>query len=247
MQPFRPLRIEILQHVAFEGLGSMEAWFRPRGHSLKFTRLYEGELPGDGAHPPADWLIVMGGPMGVHDEAEFPWLTAEKLAIEAALKRGASLLGVCLGAQLLAHVLGAHVTRNLEKEIGWFPVHLAPEAAEAWPGKVFPSAFTPFHWHGDTFAIPAGSIPLGSSEACRQQGFLYRDNVLGLQFHPEITADALAGLLRHCGGELAIAGSEQGRYVQTENALRAGLALAPALNAIMGRVCEHLENRAACT
>jgi GMP synthase-like glutamine amidotransferase len=249
MQPFRPLRIEILQHVAFEGLGSMETWFRPRGHSLKYTRLYAGESPGGAAaqEPPADWLIVMGGPMGVHDEAEFSWLAAEKRAIEAALKRGAALLGVCLGAQLLAHVLGAQVTRNPEKEIGWFPVDLAPEAAGAWPGKVFPSHFTPFHWHGDTFGIPAGAIPLASSAACRQQGFLYRENALGLQFHPEITADSLAGLLRHCGDELAIAGSDQGRFVQDEAALRAGLAQSSALNAMMAQVCEQLENRAACT
>ncbi len=248
MQPLRPLRIEILQHVAFEGLGSMEAWFKSRGHELRYTRLYAGELPADpaGKGSPADWLVIMGGPMGVHDEAEFPWLVPEKRAIEAALKRGAAVLGVCLGAQLLAHVLGAEVGPNPEKEIGWFPVDPAPDTAATWLGKTFPGRFTPFHWHGDTFAIPAGAVPLGSSHACKNQGFLYRENALGLQFHPEITPDALAGLLRHCGGELAIAGTEQGRYVQPEDRLKAGLIHADGVNAMMASVCERMENRAAC-
>jgi GMP synthase-like glutamine amidotransferase len=248
--PSRPLRIDVFQHVAFEGLGSMETWFQGRGHILKYIRLHSGEppaAPGPGKAPEADWIIVMGGPMGVHDEAEFPWLQGEKRAIEAALKRGAAVLGVCLGAQLLAHVLGAHVGRNREKEIGWFPVELDEAAAGTWLGRVFPSRFTPFHWHGDTFGIPAGAVSLGSSEACRNQGFLYGGNALGLQFHAEITEESLAGLVKHCGGELAIAGGETGRYVQGENGLRAGLAQAGALNAMMTQACERMENLAACT
>jgi GMP synthase-like glutamine amidotransferase len=254
MRPLRPLRVEVFQHVPFEGLGSMEAWFADRGHIVSHTRLYDGDLPagvpdvsGRRSGPEADWIIVMGGPMGVHDEAEFPWLRAEKSAIEAALARGASVLGVCLGAQLLAQVLGARVGRNREREIGWFPVDLDPGAAKTWVGRVFPSRFAPFHWHGDTFAIPEGAIPLGRSEACDAQGFLYRENVLGLQFHPEITPQSLEGLMRHCGGELSVAGGPEGRHVQDAEALKAGLADAPALNAMMAHACERLEARAACT
>ena len=248
MQPFRPLRVDIFQHVAFEGLGCMAAWFQSRGHALRYTRFHAGETPAvSGTEPAADWLIVMGGPMGVHDEAELPWLKAEKRAIEAALKRGAAVLGVCLGAQLLAHVLGAEVAPNAHKEIGWLPVDLDPAAASTWLPKVFPARFTPFHWHGDTFGIPAGAVRLGSSEGCRNQGFLYNGNALGLQFHPEITAEALAGLVKHCGGELSIAGGEQGRYVQDGQGLKAGLPHAGALNAMMAQVCERLENLAACT
>lgn len=249
-QALRPLRIEVFRHVPFEGLGSMEAWFSTRGHMLNHVLFHDGGSPAStegGKGPLADWIIVMGGPMGVHDEAEFPWLKEEKRALEAALKRGAAVLGVCLGAQLLAHVLGARVTRNPEKEIGWFPVESDPEASGTWLQKVFPSRFTPFHWHGDTFGIPAGAVRLGGSEACRNQGFLYGENVLGLQFHPEITADALSGLVKHCGAELSSAGGEKGRYVQDENGLKAGLAHAEALNAMMARACERLENRAACT
>jgi GMP synthase-like glutamine amidotransferase len=228
----------------------MEAWFAARGHLLSHVRFFAGELPGGGtgssAAPAADWLIVMGGPMGVHDEGEFPWLKAEKAAVRAALDRGAAVLGVCLGAQLLAHVLGAEVKPNAVKEIGWFPVELSAEARSTWLGRVFPERFTPFHWHGDTFGIPAGAIPLGSSEACRNQGFLWRERVLGLQFHPEITPASLAALSGECAGELAIAGGGKGRFVQTAEALRAGLSGARALNAMMEGICLRLESLAAC-
>lgn len=241
----RPLHVQVFQHVPFEGLGSMEEWFRGRGHRLSYVRFFAGELP-DPERPRADWLIVMGGPMGVHDEAEFPWLAREKRALREALDRGAAVLGVCLGAQLLAHVLGAEVRPNGQKEIGWFPVELSPAARAAWPGKAFPDRFVPFHWHGDTFAIPAGAVPLGSSSACANQGFLWGERALGLQFHPEVTPASLEALIRECGDELALAGTARGRSVQDADSLRAGLPGASALNAIMADVCLKLESLAAC-
>lgn len=243
----RPLRVHVFQHAAFEGLGSMGPWLRERGHTLSFTHFHAGDLPPSGpSSPVADWIIVMGGPMGVHDEAELPWLKAEKQALSQALDRGAPVLGICLGAQLLADVLGAAVTRNDFKEIGWHRVELSPEAKATWLTEAFPSAFTPFHWHGDTFAVPAGAIAVGSSAACRNQGFLWKDRVLALQFHPEVTPESLAALAQHCGEELAIAGGERGRYVQDAAALRAGLIGAPELNAMLAKACLRLESRAAC-
>ena len=241
----RPLRVQIFQHVPFEGLGSMEEWFAGRGHALSRVRFFAGELP-DPKGTAADWLVVMGGPMGVHDEAGFPWLRAEKAALRAALDRGAAVLGVCLGAQLLAHVLGAEVKPNAAREIGWFPVELSAAAKAAWPGRVFPDRFTPFHWHGDTFGIPAGAVPLGASEACAHQGFLWRERALGLQFHPEVTPASLEALIGNCGGELAIAGTERGRYVREAAELRAGLPGAAGLNAMMEKACLRLESQAAC-
>lgn len=254
---FRPLRIEILQHVAFEGPGSIETWIRARGHKHSVTRLYAGELPADPASHPGptgntgvtslpDLLIVMGGPMGVHDEAELPWLVEEKRAIARALERGTAVLGVCLGAQLLADVLGATVSRNREREIGWHTVELSAAARDTWMGRAFPERFMPFHWHGDTFAIPSGAVPLGSSAACDHQGFLYGDRVLALQFHPEVTPASLDALIANCGHELAGAGDKL-RFVQDEKALRAGLAGASALNAMMAEACAKLESAAACT
>jgi GMP synthase-like glutamine amidotransferase len=231
----RPLRIRVFQHVPFEDIGSLAAWARERGHDVAYTRFHAGEAAPD---PSAyDFLIVMGGPMGVHDGDRLPWLGGEKRALRAALDAGRSVLGICLGAQLIADVLGAPVTRNPQAEIGWFPVELAPAARDSWISEIFPGSFPAFHWHGDTFAIPAGYVPLGSSAACRNQGFLggMRANVLGLQFHPEATAESVASLAEACADELRPA-----PFVQDGEALRAGVRHAPALNAMLGRACDRL-------
>jgi GMP synthase-like glutamine amidotransferase len=239
----RRLRIHVFQHVAFEGPGALGPWALARGHSLSYTRLYAGGAPP--APDEYDWLIVMGGPMGVHDEKELPWLIAEKRALEAVLKTRKPVLGICLGAQLLADVLGARVTKNPEREIGWFPVELDAAARATWLGEAMPASFTPFHWHGDTFGIPQGAVPLGSSGACAHQGFLFGDRVLGWQFHPEVTRESLEALIENCGAELKADPSRgAGRFVQDAAALRAGLVGAPVLNKMAGEVCVRLEGLA---
>jgi len=180
------MRVAWLQHVDFEGLGCMAPLLAQRGHEVTATRLYAGEQ----APPPEryDALIVMGGPMSVGDEAEHPWLRDEKRAMAAALAADKRVLGICLGSQLLADVLGARVTRNAHQEIGWFPVRLndAGRSAAAFAG--LPEHFMAFHWHGDTWALPAGAQQLISSEACAHQAFSYGDKVVALQFHLEVTA-----------------------------------------------------------
>jgi GMP synthase-like glutamine amidotransferase len=229
-----PLRIRVFQHVPFEDIGSMDPWARGRGHRVERTRFHAGDAP-----PPADaydWLIVMGGPMGARDEDRLPWMAGEKRAIEAALSAGKAVLGICLGAQLIADVLGAEVRRNRHPEIGWFPVTLSPDALRGPLADAFPPSFTAFHWHGDTFAIPAGAVPLGSSAACDNQGFLIGDRVLALQFHPEVTSAGMEDLLRACGHEL-----RPGPFVQDAAAIRAGIGAAPGLNAMMDRACGLLE------
>jgi GMP synthase-like glutamine amidotransferase len=231
----KSLRIRVFQHVPFEDIGSMATWARERGHAVAYTRFHAG----DSAPAPSeyDFLIVMGGPMGVHDGDRFPWLRGEKRALGSALEAGRSVLGVCLGAQLIADVLGAPVTRNPQSEIGWFPVSLASAARDTWLPEVFPESFPAFHWHGDTFALPTGFVPLGASPACRSQGFLggERANVLGLQFHPEVTEASVASLIEACGDELRPA-----PYVQDAASLRAGVRHAPALNAMLARACDRL-------
>ncbi len=112
-----------LQHVPFEGIGSIEGWLSRNGARVGRTRLYQGEaLPDVERMETNDLLVVMGGPMSVNDEGTFPWLAAEKAAIRAAVRRGVRVLGICLGAQLIASALGARVYRNSVKEIGWFPI-----------------------------------------------------------------------------------------------------------------------------
>src|SRR3990172_9270172 len=111
------MRLHWLQHVAFEGLGSIEPWAAASGFTVSATRFHAGDpLPSLAG---IDWLVVMGGPMGVHDHGRHPWLTDEKRLLEAALARGLRVLGICLGAQLVAEALGAAVRPHRVKEIGW--------------------------------------------------------------------------------------------------------------------------------
>ena len=209
------MRLHYLQHVPFEDAAEIADWARARGHRLTATRLFAGELP----PPPSafDWLLVMGGPMNVYDEEAYPWLRAEKACIRESLERGTTVLGVCLGAQLLADALGARVTRNSEKEIGWHPVRLTAEARACPPLAAWPSEFTAFHWHGDTFATPPGAVGLAESEACANQAFAFGDRVFGLQFHIEYTTASIEAMLEACGDELV-----EGRYIQDRETMRAG-------------------------
>lgn len=199
------MRVRVLQHVPFEGPGSLADWFAARQYPLSVTRLDVGEpLPSPDTF---DLLVVMGGPMGVYDTAEYPWLTAELELIRQAVHGGKRVLGICLGAQLLASALGATVTRNPQKEIGWFPLQV--NAASHPLAAALGEAPTVFHWHGDTFALPQDAVLLASSEACQHQAFVYRDTALGLQFHLETTPASIQALIDHCGQELRPSASVQ--------------------------------------
>ena len=126
--------------------------------------------------------------MNIYQHERHPWLVPEKALIRAALDGGKRALGICLGAQLLADVLGGAVTRNAESEIGWFPVTLTEAGRAVSLLADLPDSFTAFHWHGDTYALPQNAESLAFSEACAQQAFsVDRGRVLGLQFHLEVT------------------------------------------------------------
>ncbi|WP_300668404.1 type 1 glutamine amidotransferase [Desulfoluna sp.] len=228
------MRVHHLQHVPFEGLGSMEAVLNRKGHRLSATHLYRGEpLPPLSAF---DLLIVMGGPMGVFDEGNHPWLAPEKHLIKTAINAGKKVLGICLGAQLLADVLGAKVTRNPHREIGWFPITRAPRLTTTRFHGVFPSHADVFHWHGDTFELPDGAIPLASSAACTNQGFLYDDRILALQFHLETTPDSAALLIENGRHEL-----DDSPFVQAEQEMLERPDRFAAINRIMTSVIDALE------
>lgn len=202
------MRLHVLQHVPFEGPGSIGDWARDRGHEVTVTRLWEGDpLPGAGAF---DRMVVMGGPMSVHDEAALPWLAEEKRHLRGALERGARVLGICLGAQLVAEALGARVHPARAKEIGWFPVALTPAAAGVPALAGLPARWEVFHWHGETFDLPPGAVRLAGSEACPNQAFAHGANVLALQFHPEATRRSVEALVEHAGHEIV-----DGPYIQS--------------------------------
>ena len=194
------MRVHHLQHVAFEGLGSIETWLKSAGHSIAHTRQFLNDpLP---TVDQFDWLIVMGGPMGATDEAQLPWMGPEKALIRQAIDAGKLVLGVCLGAQMIASVLGARVFQNEQREIGWFSIQRSPDAIQLPFGTIFPDRIEVFHWHGDTFDLPAGAVRLASSEATKNQAFAVGDNVLALQFHLEMTPGLASNLIDNCQNEL---------------------------------------------
>ncbi len=228
------MNIHWFQHVPFEGLGSIEKWAGRNGHSLSCTRLFAGDpLP---QYNQFGLLIVMGGPMGVYDEQEYQWLISEKSFIQTAIEIGKPVLGICLGAQLIANVLGTRVIANTQKEIGWFPVTRTDTIPERLRG-ILPENQTVFHWHGDTFDLPADAVHLYFSNACRNQAFLYKDKVLGLQFHLETTLESAMPLIQNCRNEL-----EPGTSIQTEKEIVQGIQTFAGTNETMDRILKYMSS-----
>jgi len=197
------MRVHVVQHVPFEVPGLIAEWALARGHTLHVTRAWTDEFP---AHAGDGLLVVLGGPMGAADDDALPWLAPEKHFIGQAIAAGGPVLGVCLGAQIIALVIGGSVRRNRETEIGWYPVMLTPEGEESPLLAEWPAETVVGHWHGDTFELPEGMQPILSSEHCRNQAFVFADNVVGLQFHLEWTPELLGGMLEACGDELTAPG-----------------------------------------
>lgn len=223
-------RAHILQHVAFEGPGAIAPWLATAGYHLSVTRLDRNDaLPEPSS---ADFVVILGGPMSVTETDRYPWLSEEIAFVRGCFERGIRILGVCLGAQLLARAAGASVYRNGEPEIGWFPVE-AVDTARA-PGVFqFPARLEAFHWHGETFDLPSGAVHLARSAACPHQGFQLGASAIALQFHLETTLELIDGLIAHGRQELA-----QAPWVQTEAELRSVVpgryeALARSLDAVL--------------
>jgi len=230
------VKIHHLQHVPFEGLGSMQAVLREKGHQLSSTHLYANQnFP---LLDNLDWLIVMGGPMGVYDEETCPWLRKEKKFIRDAINSGKIVLGICLGAQLIADVLGARVYKNIHREIGWFDISRSAEAGGTILSKAMPERVEAFHWHGDTFDIPEGAILIAESEACKNQGFIMDDRVLALQFHLETTLESARSLIDNCADEL-----DGSSYVQSKNEILSNPQRFSNINQVMRSVLAALERK----
>ena len=200
------MRAHVLQHAPFEGIGSIAGWLEARDATVTTTRFYESpDLP---ALDDIDLVIAMGGPMSVNDEETLPWLVAEKAFLRDAIDRGIAVLGICLGAQLIANACGAKVYPGRQREIGWFPIEKVSNAEKTFS---FPSGARVLHWHGETFDLPAGAEHLARSAACEHQAFALGGRVLGLQFHPEVTRESLATMLGHSRDDLV-----PGEFVQSE-------------------------------
>ncbi|MES9992097.1 MAG: gamma-glutamyl-gamma-aminobutyrate hydrolase family protein [Candidatus Thiodiazotropha sp.] len=228
------MRAHFLQHVAFEGLGSIEDWLRQSGYEISSTRFFQSHtLPNI---EDIDLLIVMGGPMSVNDEDLYPWLKEEKPFIKSVIDAEKPTLGICLGAQLIAASLGSKIYPNSEKEIGWFPIR----GVESEDDSLFrfPQEVTVFHWHGETFDLPSGATRIGKSAGCKNQAFQIGRKVMGLQFHLETTPSSAKAIVENCRDELI-----DGNYIQTEEEiLTTAQESYRTVNGLMTQILQYLQH-----
>lgn len=224
-----------LQHVFFEDLGSVETWLRNTGYEITSTQLYESELLP--RIKDIDFLIVMGGPMSINDEQDYPWLVKEKKFIKSVIEAGKPVLGICLGAQLIASSMAAKVFPNTVKEIGWFPIKAIKQEKES--VFKFPEKVEVFHWHGETFSLPHGAVQIAESKACKNQAFQIGDHVIGLQFHLESTPSSIQAIVENCNDELV-----DGEYIQTKaNIISIPQERYTSINSLMVNVLDYLHQK----
>lgn len=227
------MRAHYLQHVPFEGLGYIQEWLTANGHSISSTRFFEQQaiLP---AVEDFDALIIMGGPMNVNEEEKYSWLAAEKELIRQAIKANKKILGICLGAQLIATAAGGRVFQHTVKEIGWFPVRFG-DSFSKWLGKMVPGEQIFFHWHGDTYSLPEGFVNHAVTEACGQQLYTSGDNIVGIQFHPEMKAEGVKALVENDGDEL-----QDKPFIQTRETILSTQQHFGKAKELMDRILERL-------
>ena len=233
------MRIHLLQHVNFESGGFIENWIKENNHSLTVTRFFKSENL-----PPLneiDWLIIMGGPMGVYDEDKYPWLKDEKQFIASAIKAGKTVLGICLGSQLIADALGAKIYPNKFKEIGWFPISLTDEGRNNYFVNSIQDKQIVFHWHGDTFDLPEGAIHLAKSAGCLNQAFVSNEKVVGLQFHLEVTEKSLKDMIENGKNEI-----REAKYIQNENGIYEGTINCEKNNSLLNNLLNRLAENFSC-
>lgn len=212
------MNIHYLQHIDIETPGIILEWSGSEKHDIKGTKLYTNTNLPDIID--FDWLFIMGGPMGAYEEKKYPWLKKEKVFIEKAIKANKMVIGICLGSQLIADVLGAKVYQGLIKEIGWHPVKWTDKALEMPFFKDFGKNEMAFHWHGDTFDMPRNVVQLAESQVYASQAFSYENNVFGFQFHLEFTSRIIKSLIRNQSHEL-----KSGPYIQSKQEILSNLSL----------------------
>ena len=206
------MRVHSFIHFAHEGIGAISDWIAINGHSHSSTNFHLGEsLPDINDF---DMLVIMGGSMSVNDEEIYPWLVEEKKFIKQAIDDKKLVLGICLGSQLISNALGADVSFNIHKEIGWYPLRIIKNGNKI--ADSLPDNLITFHWHGETFELPEGAVRFAESDGCENQGYTWGDNVIAMQFHMEFTQQMIEGMLAHLENDLI---PEQ--YIQNKDNIRA--------------------------
>ncbi|MCW3463608.1 glutamine amidotransferase-related protein [Chitinophaga nivalis] len=230
------MHIHCFQQVPFEGLGCMADWIKQKGHQLTYTRWYDTQ-PDSSAAAAADWFIIMGGPMGVYEQDQYPWMPTAITLIREAIAQNKKVLGICLGSQLIAAALDANVYPHTQTELGWYPIDFTFQDRAAALASVLPHRLNTFHFHGDTFDMPAGATRFAASAACSNQAFIYGDRVIGLQFHAELTPDSLQAMVDHGAGIIA----HGGPFIQSAEKIRQHNNLLTENNRTLYRLLDYME------
>ncbi|HRS61857.1 MAG TPA: type 1 glutamine amidotransferase [Spirochaetota bacterium] len=228
-------RIHVLQHTEAETPGFILHWASDMGYSITQTKFFE-----DYTFPPIeafDFLVIMGGPMSVNDIRDYPWLKEEIAFIKRAIDSDKIIIGICLGAQLIARALGAIVKKNDYKEIGWHRIYKTGTQTEVPVFDCIPDGAYVFHWHGETFEIPDGATHIFYSDACRNQAFIYKDRVIALQFHPEVTFQLINNMIADLSEEL----NDEGEYIQNTNEILEGVNNICNINFYMHSILDKLD------
>jgi len=204
----------IFQHIEFEGPGILLDLLKARGHNIHIVKLFAGDpIPHE---DDVDFAIMLGGPMSVLDEAAYPYFVREKELCKDMVQLGKPLLGICLGAQMIASAFRAAILKSPEKEIGWHPVKWG-ENSKAFALGV--ESINAFHWHGQMFKVPKEATWLAGSEGCENQAFRL-GSALALQFHLEATPESIASILKNCADEHGAALAAGGKFVQDEKKIQ---------------------------
>ncbi len=220
------MRLYYLQHVPFENPGCILDWANEHDIEVKSSHLYKNEaLP---ELDDFDILVVMGGPMGAHDDQNYPWMRPEKDFLTAAINANKKIIGICLGSQFLADVFGVQVYPNVHKEIGWFPIEWSEAAQENDVTAHMPKKLSVFHWHGDTYDLPPDAVHLAESAVCPNQAFQVGDHVLAFQFHLEVKEDNVKAMLANCADELV-----EAPYIQSREQILEGMSRCDHVNGYM--------------
>ena len=181
------MRLHLIEHDPdYFNETNITLWAKKKGYHVTKTEVFNQQrLP---QLDDFDWLMIMGGSQHIWQEEANPWIIGEKKFIREALTTGKNILGVCLGAQLVAESLGSEVFTNIHEEIGWHEVSVSREGKDTFLFRDIPDRFMTFHWHSDHFSLPSGCTRLASSEPTQNQAFIHESYpVVGLQFHPEYT------------------------------------------------------------
>lgn len=227
--------VHCLKHVPYEGPGMIADYLKENNISLDSINLYENQpLPDINC---VDYLIVMGGPMDINDEEQYPWLKEEKALISKIIEAGKPIMGICLGAQLIANELGASVYPAEDHEIGWYPITFTDEAKEHQATASWEENPTVFHWHSNTFDLPRGAIHWASTNSCPNQAFIVNENIIGLQFHLEIARPQVQKMIDNWGRY-----KESGPYVQSPEEMLEKSKTASETRKMLHRVLDYWVN-----